>query len=113
MRDDRERLLDINEAINKIEKYAARGKTAFEQDELIQNWFVNNLQIIGEAAHNLSPEFCKSHPEIPWSEIIGMRNILVHDYFGIDTEIVWSVVEESLPVLKSQVTTILEKMENK
>lgn len=88
-------------------------KTHFEQDELIQNWFVNHLQIIGEAARTMTPQFRNQHPEIPRANIIGMRNILVHDYFGIDTEIVWSVVEESLPVLKGQVITILEGVENK
>lgn len=109
MRDDHERLQDILEAIAKIEKYAQRGKTAFEKDELIQNWIVNHLQIIGEASRTLTPEFRDQHPEIPWSDIIGMRNILVHDYFGIDTEIVWSVVEESLPTFKQLITAMLQE----
>jgi uncharacterized protein with HEPN domain len=109
MRNDRERLLDILQAITQIEKYAARGKGVFERDELIQNWIVNRLQIIGEASRALTPAFRNENPEIAWSDIIGMRNILVHDYFGVDTDIVWTVVENSLPTLKQQVNTILQK----
>ena len=112
MRDDRERLLDILEAIAQIEKYAVRGKPAFEQDELVQNWIVHRLQIVGEACRALTPEFRDLHPEVPWSEVIGMRNILVHGYFGIDNAIVWSVVEDSLPTLKTQVTAMLQEKQN-
>lgn len=113
MRDDRERLQDILEAIGQIEKYAARGKAVFESDELIQNWMVSRLQIIGEACRGLSPEFRSKHPEVSWSDIIGMRNILVHDYFGIDTEIVWAAVEESVPHLKLQIQHITQSKEEK
>jgi len=107
MRDDRERLRDILEAVERIEKYAARGRESFERDELIQVWIVHHLQLVGEAARSVSPDFRASHPEIPWPQIVGMRNILVHDYFGIDTEIVWAAVERDLPALKSQVESAL------
>ena len=96
MRNDRERLLDIAEAIDRISKYAIRGREAFEKDELIQNWIVYHLQIIGEAAARVSDDFRSSCPDIPWSKIIGMRSILVHHYFGIDCDVVWSVVEKDL-----------------
>ena len=76
MRDDRVRLLDIQEAIERIEKYARQGHEAFEQEELIQTWIVHHLQIIGEAARTLSCDLKDQHPEMP-SKIIGMRNILV------------------------------------
>ena len=101
MRDEKERLFDILDAIERIKKYAAKGRVAFEQDELIQNWIVHHLQVIGEAAANLSYEFTGTHPEIPWDKIIGMRNILVHHYFGIDLNVVWSAVENDLPVLEA------------
>ena len=109
MRDDRERLLDILEAIERIEKHAVRGREAFENEELIQNWIVHHLQIIGEAAARLSENFRKNHPDIAWKQIIGMRNILVHDYFGIDTDIVWSVVEKDIPTLKKILGTWLQE----
>lgn len=92
MRNERERLLDILEAIERIEKYAEEGKDAFEADELIQTWIVHHITSIGEACRGLSNEFQANHANVPWADIIGMRNILVHHYFGIDTDAVWSVV---------------------
>lgn len=107
MRDDQERLKDIAEAIGRIEKYAAKGRKAFEKDELIQNWIVRHLQIIGEAVRCISAEYRDKHSDFEWSKIIGMRNILVHDYFGIDVDIVWSAVEHDLPVLKQKIEELL------
>lgn len=112
MRDERQRLLDILEAIEFIEKYTVRGRTAFEQDELIQVWVVHHLQIIGEACRALPSPLREQHPEVPWKKIIGMRTILVHIYFDVDEEIVWSVVENELPTLKRNVKLILETMED-
>jgi uncharacterized protein with HEPN domain len=110
MRDDRERLLDIQEAIERVEKYTARGRESFEGDELIQTWVVYHLQIIGEAVRALSTSFRDDHPNVAWSQIIGMRNILVHNYFGIDSALVWSAVEQGLPALKQQVTDLLKNL---
>ncbi|MGB8992579.1 MAG: DUF86 domain-containing protein [Desulfobaccales bacterium] len=110
MRDDRERLRDILEAIEHIGKYVAKGRTAFQADELIQAWFLRHLQIIGEACRSLSASVRNRHPEIPWSKIIGMRHILVHDYFDIDLPPVWNVVERELPELKKHVTAILNEL---
>lgn len=111
MRDPKERLRDILDAIAKIERYAARGRQAFEKDELIQNWFVRHLQIIGEAAYALPDDVRDQQPDIPWTQIIGMRHILVHDYFVIDTDIVWDAVEQDLPDLKTKVEGLLRKLE--
>jgi len=108
MRDDKERLRDIDEAIERIEKYVSKGRKAFENEELIQNWVVHHLQIIGEATRSLSLEFREEHPDVAWSKIIGMRNILVHDYFGIDTEVVWRAVERDLPELKQKIKKLLQ-----
>jgi uncharacterized protein with HEPN domain len=97
VRDPKERLQDMLEAIEHIERYASRGKEAFERDELIQNWMMRHLQILGEAARAMPQEVRERTPHIPWSQMIGMRHILVHDYFRIDTVIVWDVVERDLP----------------
>ena len=83
MRDPQERLRDILDAIARIERYAARGREAFEQDELIQVWIVHHLQVIGEAAAQLGQNFHDAHPEVPWPQIVAMRNILVHKYVGV------------------------------
>lgn len=76
---------------------------AFDSDELIQNWVVHHLQIIGEAARRLSEDWKAAHPDIPWRAIVGMRHILVHSYFEIDLDVVWSTVENDLPQLKRAV----------
>jgi uncharacterized protein with HEPN domain len=107
LREQSERLLDILEAIERIEKYASQGREAFSQDELIQVWIVHHLQIIGEAAQSLDSKLKEAFPEIPWAKVIGMRNILVHQYFGIDTEIVWAVVQDELSTLKDRVKAML------
>lgn len=109
MRDDRERLLDILEAIERIEKYTARGRAIFDEDELIQTWVLHHLQIIGEAVRALSPETTSNADEIEWSRIVGMRNILVHNYFSIDADIVWAVIENDLQLLKSIIVTHLDE----
>ena len=103
MRSDRERLSDILEAIERIEKYASRGRTDFDGNELLQNWMISHIQILGEAARGVSSAYQEKHPEIPWAEIIGMRHILAHDYFGINLDEVWTVVERDLPGLKRQI----------
>lgn len=84
MRDDKERLRDIVEAIDNIEKYANRGKKVFEQDELIQVWIIHHLQIIGEASSTMSQNFIANYPEIPWQDMNDFRNVLVHEYFRFD-----------------------------
>ncbi len=110
MRDDRERLLDIQEAIARIEKYAARGREAFEADELVQTWILHYLQIIGEAARELTTDLRARSPELPWSKIVGMRHVLVHRYFEIDADIVWSVLEDELPALKRGIEALLASL---
>jgi len=110
MRADAERLRDIVEAIERIEKYAARGQNAFVEEELIQTWIVHHIELIGQACRALPEEFQAQYSGVPWSDIIGMRNILVHHYFGIDLNAVWSVVEHDLPNLKLEVQSILREL---
>jgi uncharacterized protein with HEPN domain len=109
MRADRERLTDILEAIENIERYASRGEQAFRTDELIQNWIVSHISVIGEAARSLSEELRNSAPDIQWSHIIGMRHILVHRYFAIDLDKVWNVVRSDLPRLKPMIERLAGK----
>ena len=113
MRDPRERLQDILDAIAHIERYATRGREAFESDELIQRWCVYHLQIIGEAVHALPQDVRDVAPEVPWSKIMGMRHILVHDYFAVDVDVVWDAVEHDLPILKQHIQRLLKQLERK
>ncbi|HEX3625424.1 MAG TPA: HepT-like ribonuclease domain-containing protein [Verrucomicrobiae bacterium] len=109
MRDDYQRLLDIQEGIERIEKYTAAGREKFDANELVQTWVLHHLQIIGEAARSLSAGCKAKQLDIPWDKINGMRNILVHHYFGIDTEIVWGAVERELPKLKAGLLQMIER----
>jgi uncharacterized protein with HEPN domain len=111
MRSDRERLLDILEAIAKIEQHPCSDIEAFTDNEMQQVWVIHHLQIVGEAAYGMSQQFKADHPQIPWEQIIGMRHVLVHGYFQIDLDIVWAVVEKDLPPLKSAIEAILRQPE--
>lgn len=113
MRDPAERVKDMLEAIAAIERYVGRGKAAFEEDELLQGWFVRHLQIIGEAARALPQDVRDRAPDIPWSKIIGMRNVLVHGYSEIDTDIVWGeAATKDPPPLKQAVEHLLAQLEH-
>ena len=108
MRDDRARLADMLEAIDLIDKYARRGRRAFDEDELIRAWILHHLEILGEACRGLSDDFRKAYPDELWSDVVGFRNVLAHQYFGIDLEAVWEVVVRDLPELKKKVLEIME-----
>lgn len=110
MRDHRERIVDMLEAIENIERYAARGREAFERDELIQTWVIHHLEIIGEAASKLGAGFRAAHPMVPWPQIVAMRNVIAHEYFGIDLDEVWQVVERDLPELKQKLNRICAEL---
>lgn len=111
MRDPRERVRDMLDAVAAIERYLHRGRAAFEQDELLQAWFVRNLQIIGEAARALPEEVRALAPEIEWPKIIGMRNVLVHGYFDVDFDIVWNAASRDAPAIKPRLEYLLQLLE--
>jgi uncharacterized protein with HEPN domain len=113
LRDDRERLRDIDEAIEKIEKYVSIGYQAFIEDERTQVWIIHHLQVIGEASNHLSDELTEQNQDIPWADIVGLRNILVHQYFGIDLRQVWETAELDMPILKAKVRDILQEINGK
>lgn len=102
--------MDIAEAIDQILKYASRGRAEFESQELIQTWVLHHLEIIGEAAGRLSPELRASHPQVPWPAMIAIRNVLAHEYFGIDVERVWTTVERDLPPLRVAVDGLIAEI---
>ncbi|HLI51252.1 MAG TPA: DUF86 domain-containing protein [Thermomicrobiaceae bacterium] len=107
MRGDNERLADIEEAIIRIQRYQGITFAEFESNELLQVWVLHHLQIVGDAIRGLSPEFRSSHPEVPWTDIIGMRNVIVHSYFGINTRVVWRAIVSDLPSLSVQIKAII------
>jgi uncharacterized protein with HEPN domain len=108
MRSEQERLGDIIEAITRIKQYKA--KHIFEQDKLTQDGILYQLLIIGEAVRSLPSDFREQYAYVPWTSIIGMRNILIHEYFAINIEIVWAVVVQKLPELSDNIEKILKQI---
>ena len=109
MRDDRARLRDILQALDRIQSEAAQGRQAFEADPKFQVWVRYLLQIVGEACRGLSGEFRAQFPDDVWSKAIGLRNILIHHYFEIDQELVWQVVQMDLPAFRLAVESALRR----
>ena len=99
MRSDQERLNDILQAISKIVARAPVSLEVFLGDEMLQVWVIYHLQVIGEAARAVSESLRDRHPEVPWPQIIALRNILVHEYFGLNMEQVWTMMSKDLPAL--------------
>jgi len=110
MKDDRIYLLHVRDAIQHILEYTASGKESFFADRKTQDAVVRNLEIIGEATKRVSASLKDAHPDISWKPIAGMRDKLVHDYFGVNLQLVWDVVERDLPAFKLKVTQLLETL---
>ncbi len=102
---------DILEAIGKIERYTENMNFEdFSNNELIQDGVIRNLEIIGEAVKNLPDDIKKDYPEVEWRKIAGLRDILIHAYFGVDLEIIWDIVKNKVPELKEMVRKILSNL---
>jgi uncharacterized protein with HEPN domain len=103
-RNDPKRLRDILQAIDTIFQYVdGRDMEAFVADKKSYHAVIYNIMIIGEAANMLTPEFQEAHPETPWKMVKGMRNYIVHEYFQIDSTVVWDVVSNELATLRQQI----------
>lgn len=107
MKDDKVYLLHIRDAIRRIRDYTTEGKEAFLEDQETQDAVVRNLEIIGEAVKKLSATARQKGPEIPSKRIAGMRDKMIHEYFGVDLALVWDVVERDLGSLESRVGRLL------
>ncbi len=101
-------LRHILDAASLIEEYLhGIDETTFLQKTLVQDGVIRQLEIIGEAVRHISKDLQGTYPEIPWADIAGMRNKLIHDYFGVDLEKVWITAQEDLPHLKEEITKLL------
>ena len=108
---DKSRLQHISDAIIEIESYIKNvSYEDFQTNSMMQFASIKQLEIIGEAASQLTEHFRKLYKEIEWREIIGLRNILIHEYFGIDIKIVWDILQKDLPKFKIQVKEIINQI---
>jgi uncharacterized protein with HEPN domain len=102
------RLEDINEALELIEEYVINlDFTSWTKDRKTIDAVIRNLEIIGEAANHIPDSIQEKYSEIPWSQMKGMRNLLIHEYFGVDSDVLWRTIQEDLPRLKIQVEEII------
>ena len=107
-RKDRERLVHIIAAIERVERYV-KGKTFDDllADDMMCYAVVKNIEMMGEAANMLTADFQATHPDTPWKMVKGMRNYIVHEYFQIDSAVVWDVVVNELQPLREQIERYL------
>jgi uncharacterized protein with HEPN domain len=101
-------LRHILDAIQKIERYSEAGHDELIAESMRHDAVIRQLEIIGEATKRLSPQILGRHPEVPWRQVAGMRDVLIHDYMGVDLERVWNVVQRDLPLLRKAVEELLE-----
>ena len=108
-RDTRVFLEDILESIEKIEEYTTDvNEEEFYENTFVQDAVIRRLEIIGEAVKNIPDDFRVKYPDIPWRQIAGMRDVLIHAYFGVNLRRVWKVIKEDIPELKLKILKILE-----
>ncbi len=102
-------LRDILTAIERIEKYTDKLQyEEFVTNDLVKDAVVRNIEIIGEASNRVPEEFKNQNVEIPWQKLRGIRNRIVHDYFGVDHDIIWQIVSKELTILKENLSHIIE-----
>ena len=110
MKDERLYLIHIVECATRIQHYTSEGKDAFMSDGKTQDAVLRNLQTLAESTQRVSAELKVAYPEVEWSKIAGLRNILVHDYLGINLVRIWEILQHGLPELKNQVDSILRAL---
>lgn len=106
---DKERLLHILDAINEIQSYTSGiTESDFLDNSMMVHATINQLQIIGEACNRVSDATKNLNPEIDWRKIVGLRNILVHEYFGVDRNLIWQIVKYDIPELKKYIIQLVD-----
>jgi uncharacterized protein with HEPN domain len=111
MNDERLYLSNIKECIARIEQYTCSGRDDFMQTPMIQDAVIRNFEIIGEATKRLSPGLRSAYSDVPWQQMAGLRDVLIHDYLKVNLNLVWQIIEQNLPQLKGQVESILQSLD--
>ncbi len=108
-RDEMLYLRHVLDAMDTVEEYLQGvDEQKFKATRLIQDGVIRQIEIIGEAVRHVSKDIRKTYPEIPWQDVAGMRDKLIHGYFGVDIEKVWDTAQDDLPILREQVERILK-----
>lgn len=107
MKDDKLYLIHILECIERIERYTLGGRSGFFADTMVQDAVIRNLQTLSESTRRISDPLKEVHPSVNWRNITAFRNVVVHDYLGIDLNQIWDIVDKDLPDLKCQIEAIL------
>jgi uncharacterized protein with HEPN domain len=110
VKDERVYLLHALDAIDAIVSYTTDGRDAFFADGKTQDAVIRNIEVLGQAVKGISDETRALEPAVPWRQIAGMRDKLIHDYFGVDLNLVWDVVERELPVLRPQLEELRQRL---
>jgi uncharacterized protein with HEPN domain len=110
-KDPRVYLAHTLECVQKIERFTADGKGRFLRDAMVQDAVLRNFEIIDEAAKRLDDSYRTAHPEIPWRALAGLRDVLIHQYEGVDHERVWAIVEQELPSLREAIAALLPPLD--
>ncbi len=109
---DKQRLLHIIDAIKEIENYTQNTSfESFMENSMMRFASIKQIEIIGEAANSLSDEIINKFADIEWRQIIGMRNVLIHEYFGVTNTLVWQVIVNDLPSLKANIESVIAEIE--
>lgn len=105
---------DIMEAVNKVDHYI-KGFTyeAFVKNEMAVDAVMRNLEIIGEASRNIPDDVREKYPDIPWGRMVGLRDIAIHEYFGVDLGIIWQIITRNLPETKPKIAAMLKSFNEK
>jgi len=111
VKDPRISLVQILECLDRIRAYTKDGKRKFDHDSMVRDAVIRNFEIIGEASKRVPMEFREQTSEIPWRGLSGFRDVLIHQYEGVDYERVWRIIEEDLPGLRSAISKALPPLD--
>jgi uncharacterized protein with HEPN domain len=110
VRSDRARLLDVLDAIDVVARYLPTERAAFDNDPPVQSHIYRHVMIVGEACWRLSQPLKDANPQVPWRQIEGMRHVMVHDYFRVDWDIVFTTASVHIPALRPHVQSMLKSL---